>query len=263
LRKELNAVCLAASLTAPRNQKKFMKATIRIICLALLTPMFSCSQIDFNKIGKEINQATNTKKPLTNDEIIRGLKEALNVGSNNASSSASKVDGYFKNPVIKIPFPPQAQQMESSLRSIGMNKQVDDFILTINRAAEEAAKQAAPIFIDAVKKMTITDGLTILKGNDSAATSYLKKTTSSQLHDSFKPVIKSATQKVDVTKYWNPLVTAYDKIPFVTKMNPDLEEYITQRALTGLFFLVSQEEAKIRKDPAARVTDILKRVFGK
>src|SRR6185369_2079888 len=136
---------------------------------------------------------------------------------------------------------------------------VDEFILTINRAAEEAAKQAAPVFIDAVKKMTITDGLQILKGNDTAATGYLKKTTSPQLHDSFKPVIKSATQKVEVTKYWNPLVTAYNKIPFVTRLNPDLEEYITQRGLTGLFYLVSLEETKIRKDPAARVTDILKK----
>jgi hypothetical protein len=249
-------------LSLAATQKKFMKATLLILSLALLIPMVSCSQIDFNKIGKTIDKTVHTQKPLTNDEIIAGLKEALNVGSNNASSSASKVDGYFRNPIIKIPFPPQAQQMESSLRSIGMNKQVDDFILTINRAAEEAAKQAAPIFVDAVKKMTITDGLQILKGNDSAATSYLRKTTSSQLHDSFKPVIKSATQKVDVTKYWSPLVNAYDKVPFVTKVNPDLEEYITQRALAGLFYLVSQEEGKIRKDPAARVTDILKKVFG-
>ncbi len=238
-----------------------MKITIQFISFALLIPLVSCSQIDFNKISKNIDKTINAKKPLSNDEIIAGLKEALNVGSNKAAASASKSDGYFRHPVIKIPFPPEAQQMESRLRSIGMNKQVDDFVMTINRAAEEAAKQAAPVFIDAVKKMTITDGLQILKGSDTAATGYLKKTTSPQLHDSFKPIIKSATQKVDVTRYWNPLVTAYNKIPLVTKMNPDLEEYITQRGLTGLFYLVSQEETKIRKDPAARVTDILKKVF--
>ena len=233
--------------------------------LVMLIPMISCSQIDFNKIGKDIDKNINKnviKKPLSNEEIISGLKEALNVGSNNASSAGSKTDGYFKHPVIKIPFPPEAQQMESKLRSIGMGKQVDEFVMTLNRAAEEAAKGAAPVFVDAVKKMTISDGLTILKGSDTAATSYLKKTTSPQLHDSFKPVIRTATQKVDVTKYWTPLVTAYNKIPFVTRMNPDLDEYITQRALSGLFFLVSQEETKIRKDPAARVTDILKKVFG-
>lgn len=242
-----------------------MNNIIRILFFALLIPMTSCSQIDFNKIGKTINKDLNNingKKPLSNDEIIAGLKEALNVGSNNAAASASKTDGYFKHPVIKIPFPQEAQQMENSLRSIGMDKQVDEFVMTLNRAAEEAAKQAAPIFIDAIKHMTITDGLNILKGSDTAATGYLRKTTSSQLHDQFKPVIRSATQKVDVTRYWNPLVTAYDRIPFVTRVNPDLEEYITQRALLGLFYLVSQEETKIRKDPMARVTDILKRVFG-
>ncbi|MCX6291713.1 MAG: DUF4197 domain-containing protein [Bacteroidetes bacterium] len=239
-----------------------MKTIIKIFSFALLLPLTSCSQIDFNKIGKEIDKNINGKKPLTNTEIISGLKEALNVGSNNASSSASKIDGYFKHPVISIPFPPEAQQMENTLRSLGMGRQVNDFVMTINRSAEEAAKQAAPIFLDAIKNMTITDGLQILKGNDSAATSYLRKSTSSPLHDKFKPVIRAATQKVDVTKYWNPLVTAYDQVPFVSKVNPDLEEYITQKALSGLFYLVSQEESKIRKDPAARVTDILKKVFG-
>lgn len=242
-----------------------MKTIIQVISFTLLLPLVSCSQIDFNKIGTDINKEiknVNGKKPLSNDEIIRGLKEALNVGSNNASSTASKTDGYFKHPVIKIPFPPEAKKMESSLRSIGMNKQVDDFVMTVNRAAEEAAKQAAPIFMEAVRNMTITDGLNILKGSDTAATGYLRKTTSNPLHDKFKPVIQTAIQKVDVTKYWNPLVTAYDRLPFVTKVNPDLEEYITQRALTGLFYLVSQEETKIRKDPMARVSDILKRVFG-
>jgi hypothetical protein len=240
-----------------------MKLITRILCFSLLIPFCACSQIDFKKISKEVDKTINQKKPLTNDEIIRGLKEALNVGSKNATSSASKMDGFFKNSIIKIPFPPEAKQIESKVRAIGMNKQVDDFILTINRAAEEAAKEAAPIFLSAITSMTITDGLNILKGNDTAATAYLKKTTSMQLHDKFKPVIKSATQKVDVTRHWNPIITTYNKIPLVTKMNPDLEEYITERALQGLFYLVSQEEVKIRKDPAARVTDILKRVFGK
>lgn len=225
--------------------------------------MPSCShgQIDLGKIGNDINN-TIKGKPLSNQEITDGLKQALSIGSQNASSSAAKTDGYLKNAAIKIPFPPSAKQMENKLRSLGMNKQVNDFILTINRAAEEAAKEAAPIFIDAVKTMTITDGINILRGKDTAATGYLRQKTSSPLHDKFKPVIVSATKKVDVTKYWNPLMTTYNKIPFVDKMNPDLEEYITQQALTGLFFLISQEERKIRKDPAARVTDLLKKVFG-
>jgi hypothetical protein len=219
-------------------------------------------QIDLGKIGNKINDQIHGKS-LSSEEIANGLKEALTVGSQNASSSASKVDGYFKNPAIKIPFPPKAKNMENQLRSIGMSKQVDEFILTMNRAAEEAAKNAAPIFVDAIKGITINDGLSILNGKDTAATGYLRQKTSSPLHDKFKPVIKTATQKVEVTKYWTPLISAYNKIPFVEKMNPDLDEYITQQSLSGLFFLISQEETKIRKDPAARVTDLLKKVFAK
>lgn len=239
-----------------------MKAITRIAILFFILPFTSCSQVDFNKITKEVDKTINGDKTLSNDEIIRGLKEALNVGSNNAAGSASKLDGFFKNPIIKIPFPPEAREMESKLRSIGMGKQVDDFILTVNRAAEEAAKQSASVFVTAVTSMTINDGLSILRGTDTAATGYLRKTTGYVLHAKFKPVIKNATQKVEVTKYWNPLATTYNALPFVKKVNPDLEEYITGRALNGLFYLVSQEEIKIRKDPAARVTELLKKVFG-
>jgi hypothetical protein len=240
-----------------------MRTFKKLSLLVFILPLTCCSQIDFNKISKEVDKTINGDKGgLTNDEIIRGLKEALNVGSNNAAGSASKVDGFFKNPVIKIPFPPEAKEMEAKLRSLGMNKQVDDFILTVNRAAEEAAKQSASVFINAVTSMTISDGLSILRGSDTAATAFLRKTTGGQLHDKFKPVIQNATQKVQVTKYWNPLATTYNALPFVKKVNPDLEEYITQRALNGLYYLVSQEEAKIRKDPSARVTDLLKKVFG-
>lgn len=233
-----------------------------ILGVLFFLPILSCSQVDFNKIGKDINTGINSGKPLTNQEIIDGLKEALNYGSKNAAGGASKTDGYFRHPVIKIPFPPEAAAVESKLRSLGMNKQVDDFILTVNRAAEEAAKKAAPIFMDAVTGMTITDGLSILRGKDTAATGYLRQKTSAQLQAQFTPVIHAAVQKVDVTRYWKPLINTYNQIPFVTKLNPDLDAYITQRALHGLFYLVSQEEIKIRKDPAARVTALLQKVFG-
>ena len=238
-----------------------MKNLLFIMAVTFIFPSCSSGQFDIGKMRKEIDKTINHKS-LSNQDVIDGLKQALSIGSENASGSASKTDGYFKHPVIKIPFPPEAEKMESKLRSLGMDKQVNDFIMTMNRAAEEAAKQAAPIFVDAVKNMTITDGMNILKGKDTAATGYLRQKTSLSLHDKFKPVIKDATQKVDVTKYWNPLITTYNKIPFVDHLNPDLEEYITQRALGGLFYLVSQEEIKIRKDPAARVTDLLKKVFG-
>ena len=237
------------------NLKKFFLAIIFL-------PLASCAQWDLNKINKVIKDNTGYTKPLSNQEIVDGLKEALTIGSQNSAAAASKTDGYFKHPVIKIPFPPEAKSMEEKLRAIGMGKQVDEFVLTLNRAAEEAGKEAAPIFVSAVKQMTITDGVKILKGKDDEATQYLNRTTSSQLHDKFKPVINRATQKVDVTRYWTPLINAYNKIPFMDKMNPDLDEYVTQKALSGLFYLVAQEELKIRKDPVPRVTDLLKRVFG-
>ncbi len=233
-----------------------------IILLGVLLPLLSCSQADYRKITKEIDKNINGGKTLSNSDIIAGLKEALEIGSKNAGASTSRLDGFFKNPLIKIPFPPEAVEMEKKLRAIGMNKQVDEFILTMNRAAEEASKQAAPVFIDAIKGMTITDGLSILRGADTAATAYLRQKTSSNLQVRFKPVIHSATQKVNVTKYWSPLMNTYNSIPLVKKVNPDLDAYITQKSLNGLFKVVAQEETKIRKDPAARVTDLLKKVFG-
>lgn len=239
-----------------------MRFLTTIIMLALILPSCSKGQLDLGKLGKEIDKNLKTGG-LTNKEVTDGLKQALTIGSQNAAGSASKTDGYFRHAVIKIPFPAEAKKMESKLRSLGMNKQVDEFIMTINRAAEEAAKEAAPIFVNAVTSMTISDGMNILKGKDTAATNYLRQKTVLQLHDKFKPVIRAATQKVKVTQYWNPLITTYNNIPLVDKLNPDLEEYITQKALTGMFYLIAQEEIKIRKDPAARVTDLLKKVFSK
>jgi hypothetical protein len=245
-----------------QNQKKIMlKISITVVTLLFCTVAFSQKNI-FNQVNSAIH-GSNGKKSLSNDDIVKGLKEALKVGTNNSTASASKLDGYYKNPLIKIPFPKEANSMESQLRSLGMDKEVDKFVETLNRAAEDAAKKAAPIFIDAVTKMTITDGVNILKGNNDAATQYLKNTSSSPLKDAFKPVIQSSLDKVEVTKYWKPLTTAYDKIPFVTKVNPDLNEYVTLKAIDGLFKLIADEELKIRSNPEARVTDILKKVFGK
>ncbi|HKR03234.1 MAG TPA: DUF4197 domain-containing protein [Bacteroidia bacterium] len=238
-----------------------MKLSKISMAVFLFSAMTSCAQIKWDQSIKDAQNAVSGKN-LSNDDIIKGLKEALSVGSKNSATKASKMDGYYKNPLIKIPFPKEAQQMESTLKSIGMSKQVDQFVVTLNRAAEDAAKKAAPIFVNAITKMTITDGMNILKGKDDAATQFLKNTTSAQLKNEFMPVVKASINKVQVTKYWNPLVTNYNKVPFVTKMNPNLDDYVTQKAIEGLFTLVAQEEAKIRKDPAARVSDILKKVFG-
>ncbi|MDQ3050241.1 MAG: DUF4197 domain-containing protein [Bacteroidota bacterium] len=199
---------------------------------------------------------------LTNEKIIKGLKEALTIGTRISAENASKMDGFYKNPLIKIPFPKEAEQMEKSLKSIGMSKEVDNFVKTLNRAAEDASKKAAPVFIDAITKMSITDGLRILKGGNTAATEFLKSGTTLKLKSEFMPIVKTSLQKVEITKHWKPLVKNYNKIPFVKKMNPDLNDYVTTKAIEGLFKLIAEQELKIRKDPQARITDLLKEVFG-
>jgi len=198
---------------------------------------------------------------LTNDEVISGLKEALQVGTNNGTKKLSAVDGFFKDAAIKILMPPEAQKVEKTLRNLGMGKQVDNAILSMNRAAEDAAKSAAPIFINAIKGMSIQDAFGILKGGDFAATNYLKDKTTSQLTEAFRPVIDSSLKKVDATKYWNTVFSTYNKFSS-DKVNPDLAAYVTEKALSGIFYQVGQEEQKIRKDPVARTTDILKKVFA-
>ncbi len=214
-------------------------------------------------IKKEKAIVAGDKKPeLTNDEVVKGLKEALTIGTNNSAALTSKLDGYNKNPRIFIPWPQEAKDMKEKLMKLGMEKKIIEFETSLNRAAEEAAKKAASVFVDAITNMSLQDGFAILKGVDTAATNYLRKTTYNPLHDKFIPVVKEAVNTVKVTSYWNPLVTTYNKIPGVKKQNPDLDEYVTNKAINGLMVLIADEEMKIRKDPLARVTDLLKKVFG-
>jgi hypothetical protein len=240
--------------------------TIKFLPAALLILLFVTvkSQNINNIINTATNVVNNATNPnnLSNDEIIKGLKEALTVGTNNSTTSASKLDGFNKNTAIKVLFPPEAKEMETKLRALGMGKQCDKFIETLNRGAEEASKSAAPIFIDAVKTLTISDGLKILNGENNAATLFLKNGTTPQLTTAFLPIVKKSREKVNITKYWTPLTKAYNKIPGVKKVNPDLNAYVTEKAIGGLFVLIADEELKIRKDPAARISDILKKVFG-
>lgn len=235
--------------------------------LGISTSVFS--QFNLKKIEstttKNIDNALGKKGgdgALSNDDVVNGLKEALKVGSNNAGSAASKVDGFYKDSLITIPFPPDAEKVRKAAVDVGMQQQVDDFVMSLNRAAEKAAEKAAPIFLNAITSITIDDGMNILKGQDNAATLYLQSKTAQQLHDAFMPIVKEAIASVKVTEYWQPLANTYNMIPGVTKVNPDLNEYVTQKALSGLFILVAQEELKIRKNPLARVSDILKKVFG-
>jgi len=201
------------------------------------------------------------KSSLSNEEIIGGLKEALQVGTEKGTAKLSAVDGFFKDAVIKILMPEEAKKAEKTLRGIGLGKQVDNAILSMNRAAEDAAKSAAPIFINAIKGMSFQDALGILRGGDNAATNYLKNKTTISLTEAFRPVIENSLKKVDATKYWNTVFTTYNKLS-AEKVNPDLSAYVTEKALTGIFYQVAQEEQKIRKDPFARTSDLLKKVFS-
>jgi hypothetical protein len=207
------------------------------------------------------NVLKSSPSSLSNDEIVSGLKEALNVGAENSSRKLSTIDGFFKDAAIKILMPAEAQKTEKKLRSLGFGKQVDDAILSMNRAAEDAAIKAAPIFINAIRGMSFQDALGILKGGDFAATDYLRSKTVAALTEAFRPVIESSLQKVNATKYWNTVFTTYNKFS-TDKVNPDLVAYVTEKALTGIFHQVSLEEQQIRKNPLARTTEILKKVFG-
>lgn len=231
-----------------------------VLLLLLLSSLRTNGQVTINSVIQTVNNALGAG--LSNEEITKGLKEALNVGTKNASGKAAKTDGYYKNKLIRIPFPSDARDMRTTLMKMGMKKQVDAFEKQMNRAAEDAAKKAAPIFMKAVTSMTIQDGLTILRGKDDEATQYLRKTTAAQLSKEFRPIISASLKKVEITKYWNPLFTTYNKVPFVKKVNPKLDEFVTNKAIEGLFLLIAEEETKIRKDPAARITEILKKVFG-
>lgn len=232
--------------------------------LFILIPFLGNAQMNLQAVKEKAKKSMQVKSvsSLSNEDIVSGLKEALKVGIEKAGSKASSIDGFNKNENIRIPFPHEAKRMEDKLRMIGMGARVDSFELALNRAAEIASREAAPLFIQAIKNMSVNDGLTLLKGNDDAATNFLKKNTSSSLYEVFKPIVENALRKVKVTQYWTPLASRYNKIPLTTKVNPDLEDYTTKKAMEGLFTLLAQEEKKIREEPAARVSNILQKVFS-
>ncbi|HUQ67629.1 MAG TPA: DUF4197 domain-containing protein [Flavitalea sp.] len=238
-----------------------------ILSLFVLTSLVSCAQ-QKNSTGDILKKAGSIfgRKDgggLSKEDVVAGLKEALSVGARNSADKLSSIDGFFANAAIKVLMPEEAKKVESTLRNIGLGNMVDKAILSMNRAAEEASKSAAPIFVDAIKSISIQDAFGILKGSDSAATIYLKGKTTVNLTNSFKPVIESALEKTNATKYWKDVFDSYNKLPTTfNKVNTDLSGYVTDKALTGLFYQVALEEQKIRKDPAARVTDILRKVFG-
>ncbi len=238
-----------------------MKKTIFLFSTLLIIGS-SCELL--NEVSKVVQTpvATNASNPLSNDEVIAGLKEALSIGIKNSVNLTSATDGFLKNTEIMLPFPPDAIKVKEKAIALGLSGQVEKFEITLNRAAEEATKEAIPIFIDAIKNMTVQDGFAILKGGNGSASQFLKNQTSAKLVSAFAPKVKEATSKVKLTEYWNPIITKYNALTLGNKIDPDLDAYITQKAIDGLFIMVAKEEDKIRLDPAARVSDILIKVFG-
>jgi len=253
-----------------------MKKTLiaGLLLAGTLGPATSHAQGWKNVLNGVVNQATT--KPgttttgsgtslgsLSNTDIVSALRQALEIGAQNAGGRLNTLNGFFGNALIKVLMPPEAQKVESTLRSFGLGSVVDKAVLAMNRAAEDASGKAAPIFINAIKQMTITDGLNILKGGNGAATTYLRTATTSALTSAFRPVIQGSLGKTGATAYWGQVMTAYNKLPITkNQINPDLTGYVTERALNGLFVSIADEENKIRTNPAARVTDLLNKVFG-
>jgi len=245
-----------------------MKNILVLIGISIL--LFSCSEKGLQTLNDLLSTTQEVlgeeeSLKLTNAEVISGLKEALKVGTDTAVGIASKMNGFYKNPSMFIEFPSEAIRVKNTLNDAGFGSLVDNFEMTLNRSAEEASKLATPIFIEEITSMSIADGFSILNGSENAATSFLKEKTSGQLRAKFSPVVSNAIDKVQLTKHWEPIINRYNLLTLLTgtnPVNPDLEAYVTEKALDGIFLQIAKEEKQIRENPGARVTDILQRVFG-
>jgi len=244
-----------------------MKKKILFSLVTILPLINSCEVLDevIQVATSPTSSSGSTKPSLTNDEVIRGLKEALERGIENSINLTSLTDGFYRNDKIRLPFPEDALKVKEKAIEWGLENKVNEFETTLNRAAEEATKTALPIFKDAILNMSVQDGFAILKGGQGAATNFLKDNTSAKLLLAFKPKVDEAISKVKLTNYWNPIINKYNTAMTFTngeKIDPDLSNYVTNKAIEGLFYMVEQEENKIRLDPVARVSDLLKKVFG-
>ena len=227
-----------------------------ILAILLATSFSGCA---------ELQQAANQFPGILNDgniDIASGLKEALNNGITKQVTKLTATDGFYKNQLVKILLPAELQKVDSGLRKIGLGNLADEGLKAINRTAEDAVKTATPIFVEAIKGMSFTDAKNILLGNDSAATTYLQNSTSTALYGKFNPVIKNSFSKVGADKIWSNIIAKYNTIPFVQKVNPDLTDYVTNKAMEGVFKMVAVEEKNIRTDLNSRTSDLLKSVFA-
>jgi hypothetical protein len=236
--------------------------------LVFIAAILGFQTVEAQKIGELLKKASNMALPsssgLSSDEIAGGLKEALQKGAQTGTQKLSTPGGFLENAALKIIMPPEAQKIESTLRRLGFNQLMDDMIVSMNRAAEDACKTAVPIFTTAIKEMTITDGINILRGSDTSATSYLRSKTNTALAQSFSPIIKTSLDKVNATQYWEKIITTYNSVPLIgKKMNPDLVGYVTDKSLSGIYTEIASQEKDIRANPAARTSALLQKVFTK
>ena len=199
---------------------------------------------------------------LTQEQIANGLKQALDKGIDEQVSKLTQTDGFYRNQLVKILLPEELQKVEKGLRDVGLGSLADEGIKALNRAAEDATKEATPIFVNAIKEMTFNDAKNILLGDDRAATTYLEQKTNQELYNKFNPVIKNSFSKVGADQIWSNIITKYNNIPFTQNVNPDLTDYVTQQALDGVYTMIAIEEQEIRTNIASRTTDVLKRVFA-
>ncbi|MGB0896659.1 MAG: DUF4197 domain-containing protein [Flavobacteriaceae bacterium] len=228
--------------------------------LAVMAVLFITSCAELQQVVDSLPQDTNTI--LSNADIGSGLREALDKGIEKQVSKLTQKDGYFNNQLVKILLPEELKKVDKGLRDIGLSKLADEGLKVLNRAAEDAVSTATPIFVDAVKGITFNDAKNILLGDDNAATTYLKNGTSNTLYTKFNPVIKNSFAKVGADKVWTNIITKYNSIPFVKKVNPDLTDYTTQEALKGVYKMIAVEEKEIRTKVGARTTALLQKVFA-
>lgn len=230
-----------------------------LLCILFHSPCCQAGFFDF--LLKEPAPTQNSTPD--NATLVNGLKEALSIGTKNAVNSVGSVDGYFKNQMIKILLPEKIRNVADLLGKVGYQKEVDDFVLSMNRAAEKAAPKAAGYFSDALKEMTFDDAVGIWKGGDTSATEYFRKKTHDRIYEAFKPVVSSSMNDVGATRSYKEMIQKYESFPFMKSGALDLDKYVTDKALDGLFYTVGEEEKKIRTNPAARVSELLRTVFGK
>jgi hypothetical protein len=240
------------------NKEKMIAGVCALILL--LTP-FASGYAGWGDFLKTVQKTLDGNSGTSQGEIVDALKEALEIGTAKTVQALSQLDGYYGNPKLKIPLPQSVQTAEGVLRATGFGAPVDAFELSMNRAAEQAAPEAEALFVDAIKAMTISDAKQILKGADNAATVYFKDKTSSQLQDIFKPIVHASMETVGVTQTYQSVSEKIQTIPFAANYALDLDAYVTEKSIDGLFIRLAEEEARIRNDPAARVTDLLKKVF--